>query len=142
MGLDVYAVRSGDPAVTGHATLVKPVAWQWGLPEDLAPFKDIPREFPEGLFWPSDGDFTGFRGQVYQDWVEARLGESLYELHDPAEVAGLADRLDRWLDEARASGTTEFELYEGRTVPLVAIEVLARFVRAAADQGLWLFPDY
>ena len=142
MGLDVYAVRPGDPAVTSHATLVKPITWQWGLPEELTPFKDLPRDFPQGLFWPSDGDFTGFRGQIYQEWIADTLGGSLYELHDPGEVADLAGRLDQWLDKARAAGTAELELYEGTTVPLAAIEVLTRFVRAAADQKLWLYPDY
>jgi hypothetical protein len=141
MGLDVYAVRPGDPAVTGHDTLVTPVTWEWEGPTDLDPFEDIPRDFPEGLFWPSDGDFTGFRGQVYREWVSGTLGVNLYELHDPAQVRELDGRLARWLSDAIAAGTDKVRLDSETVVPLSGIEALAAFVRAAADQGLWLFPD-
>ncbi|MFL6055744.1 MAG: hypothetical protein ACJ72W_23015 [Actinoallomurus sp.] len=141
MGLDVYAVRPGDPAVRGHDTLETPVTWEWEGPADLDPFEDVPRDFPEGLFWPSDGDFTGFRGQVYREWLNGTLGVNLYELLDPAQVRDLADRLDRWLTEARAGGTDKTELGDDTVVPLSGIEALAQFVRASADQGLWLFPD-
>jgi hypothetical protein len=141
MGLDVYAVRPGDPAVTGHATLETPVTWEWEAPADLDPFEDIPRDFPEGLFWPSDGDFTGFRGQVYRQWVSGTLGVNLYELHDPAQVRDLDGRLARWMSDAIAAGTDKVRLDGDTVVPLSGIEALAAFVRAAADQRLWLFPD-
>jgi hypothetical protein len=141
MGLDVYAVRPGDPAVTGHDTLETPVTWEWEGPADLDPFEDVPRDLPEGLFWPSDGDFTGFRGQVYREWLNGTIGFNLYELLDPAQVRDLADRLDRWLTDARAGGTDKVKLGDDTVVPLSGIEALAQFVRASADQGLWLFPD-
>ncbi|GAA0330499.1 hypothetical protein NE235_21320 [Actinoallomurus spadix] len=141
MGLDVYAVRPGDPAVKGHDTLRTPVTWEWEGPADLDPFEDVPRDFPEGLFWPSDGDSTGFRGQVYREWVNRTLGFNLYELLDPAQVRDLADRLDHWLTDARAAGTDEVPLDDATTVPLSGIEALAAFVRATAAQDLWLFPD-
>ena len=141
MGLDVYAVRPGDPAVRGHDTLETPVTWEWDGPADLAPFEDIPRDFPEGLFWPSDGDFTGFRGQVYRQWVNDTFGTNLYELHDPAQVREFAGRIGRWLDKARTAGTEKVELGPDMIVPLSGIEALEGFVRTAADQELWLFPD-
>jgi hypothetical protein len=141
MGLDVYAVRPGDPAVTGHDTLETPVTWEWEPPADLEPFDEIPRDFPEGLFWPSDGDVTGFRGQMYREWVNGTLGVNLYELHDPAQVRDLADRLARWLADARAAGTDKVSLDDDTIVPLSGIEALAEFVRVGADQDLWLFPD-
>jgi hypothetical protein len=141
MGLDVYAVRPGDPTVTGHDTLQTPVTWEWEPPADLDPFEDIPRDFPEGLFWPSDGDCTGFRGQIYREWVNDAFGVNLYELHDPAQVRDLAGRLDRWLADARGAGTDKVSLGGGTVVPLGGIEALVEFVRAAAAQGLWLFPD-
>jgi hypothetical protein len=141
MGLDVYAVRPGDPAVKGHDTLQTPVTWEWEGPANLDPFEDVPRDFPEGLFWPSDGDFTGFRGQVYREWVNATLGFNLYELLDPAQVRTLAGRLDEWLADARTSGVDKIELSDGTTVPLSGIEALAQFLHAATAQNLWLFPD-
>jgi hypothetical protein len=141
MGLDVYAVRPGDPAVTGHDTLQTPVTWEWEPPADLDPFEDIPRDSPDGLFWPSDGDCTGFRGQVYREWVNDTFAVNLYELLDPAQVRGLADRLDRWLADARDAGTEKIALSAGTVVTLAGVEALARFVRTAAAQGLWLFPD-
>jgi hypothetical protein len=141
MGLDVYAVRPGDPSVQGHDTLETPVTWEWDAPEDLDPFESISRDFPEGLFWPSDGDFTGFRGQIYQPWVHDTLGANLYELHDPAQVRELADRFDQWLEDAKAKGASEVRLGDETAVPLAGIEALGQFLRSAAEQGLWLFPD-
>ncbi|GAA4621823.1 hypothetical protein GCM10023196_011680 [Actinoallomurus vinaceus] len=127
--------------MTGHDTLETPVTWEWEPPADLDPFEEIPRDFPEGLFWPSDGDFTGFRGQVYREWVNGTFGVNLYELHDPAQVRDFADHLIRWLAEALAAGTDKVRLDEDMVVPLSGIEALAAFVRTSADQGLWLFPD-
>jgi hypothetical protein len=85
---------------------------------------------------------TGFRGKVYQSWVESNLGSSLYELHDPGEVRHLAGRLDRWLEDAKAAGTSEVDLGDATMVPLEGIEALAQFLRSAADQDLWLWPDF
>lgn len=141
MGLDVYAVRPGDPAVQGHDTLETPVMWEWEPPQDLVPFEEIPRDFPEGLHWPSDGDFTGFRGQIYRDWVNDTFGANLYALHDPAQVRELADGIDRWLRTARTGGVGKVQLGGDTVVPLTGIDALGQFVRTAADQGLWLFPD-
>lgn len=142
MGLDVYAVRPGDPGVTSHATLKKPVTFSWLAPEALDAFEAVGRNYPDGLMWPSDGDVTGFRGAVYQEWVHKTFGLSLYELTDSGEVSELADQLDGWLTTSRASGTAVVQLDEGSTTPLSGIEALARFLRAAADQKLWLYPDY
>ncbi|GAA3545317.1 hypothetical protein GCM10022419_026940 [Nonomuraea rosea] len=138
MGLDVYAVRPGDPSVTGHSTLSTPVTFPWKVPEDIEPFKNMPRGFPAGVFWPSDSDITGFRGKVYEDWVSRHLGTSLYELLDPDEVQVLADALDRWLAE---HPDTEIDLGDGPQ-PRAAIESLGHFFKAAAAQRLWFFPDF
>ncbi|MBT2406070.1 MULTISPECIES: hypothetical protein [unclassified Streptomyces] len=142
MGLDVYAVRPGDAGVTGHATLVKLVTFSWMAPADPAPFEAVPRGAREGLWWPSDGMVFGFRGGVYQQWMQEQFEVSLYELADPVEVAELAARLEAWLAEAEAAGTAELDLGDGAPTALSAIAALSRFVTAAADQKLWLFPDY
>ncbi|GAA5022599.1 hypothetical protein [Kitasatospora paranensis] len=141
MGLDVYAVRPGDAAVTGHATLTRPVAFGWLAPSGTDAFRAVDRGYPDGLMWPSDGDPTGFRGAVHQQGVEDEFGVSPYELADPAEVAALAGRVDDWLAAARREGRTEVELGAG-AVPLGGIAALGRFLGAAASQGLWLLPDF
>ncbi|MFD1547680.1 hypothetical protein [Nonomuraea guangzhouensis] len=139
MGLDVYAVRPGDPSVTGHGTLSKPITFQWMVPEDIEPFENMPRGFPAGVFWPSDSDITGFRGKVYEGWVSKHLDTSLYALLDPDEVQVLADALDRWLAE---HPDTEIDLGDGHPQPRAVIESLGHFFKAAAAQRLWFFPDF
>ncbi|MGW1739452.1 hypothetical protein ACWCPQ_11650 [Nocardia sp. NPDC001965] len=83
MGLDVYAVRPDQSRVTDGAAFRRlqelPPAergeFGWLRPAEPGPFEQLPREFAVGgVFWPSDGDPTGFRGQVYDEWVSDEFG--------------------------------------------------------------------
>ncbi|MEV0108170.1 hypothetical protein AB0H42_17790 [Nocardia sp. NPDC050799] len=153
MGLDVYAVRPSQDRVIDNAAFRRlqemPPAergeFGWLRPAELEPFRELPREFATGgLFWPSDGDPTGFRGQVYDEWVSDEFGLGLYELFDPEEVRGLLKRLDEWLVRAE-SGVVPVPLFghDGDDgYALTRVRSLAAFLRAAAAQDLWLFPDY
>ncbi|NKY57470.1 hypothetical protein [Nocardia flavorosea] len=111
MGLDVYAVRPSQSRVSDMAAFQQIQAmpaeergeFGWLHPDDLEPFDELPRDFAQGgLFWPSDGDPTGVRGQVYEKWVSDEFGLSLYELFDPDDVRGFVERLDEWLGRAEA----------------------------------------
>ncbi|MEU4311394.1 hypothetical protein [Nocardia sp. NPDC024068] len=153
MGLDVYAVRPSQERVTDMAAFQQLQAtpeeergeFGWLHPADLTPFHDLPRDFAEGgLFWPSDGDPTGFRGQVYEKWVSDEFRMSLYDLFDPDDVRVLLERVDEWFDRADA-GDAQVPLFghdsdDGHA--LERVRAFAAFLRAAADQDLWFFPDY
>lgn len=153
MGLDVYAVRPSQSRVTDGAAFrrLQDMApeergeFGWLHPEEPEPFRELSREFATGgLFWPSDGDPTGFRGQVYDGWISDEFGLSFYDLFDPEEVRGLLKRLDEWLVRAE-TGAVPVPLF-GRDsddgYALARVRSLAAFLRAAAAQHLWLFPDY
>jgi hypothetical protein len=153
MGLDVYAVRPSQDRVIDNAAFQRLQEmppeergeFGWLRPAELEPFRELPREFTTGgLFWPSDGDPTGFRGQVYDEWVSDEFGVGLYDLVDPEEVRGLLKRLDEWLVRAE-SGAVPVPLFgqdsdDGHA--LTRVRSLAAFLRAVAAQNLWLFPDY
>ncbi|MEU1521438.1 hypothetical protein [Nocardia rhamnosiphila] len=153
MGLDVYAVRPGQSRVTDGAAFrrLQDMApeergeFGWLHPEEPEPFRELAREFATGgLFWPSDGDPTGFRGQVYDGWISDEFGLSFYDLFDPEEVRGLLKRLDEWLVRAE-TGAVPVPLFGHDSddgYALARVRSLAAFLRAAAAQGLWLFPDY
>ncbi|MFI5720575.1 hypothetical protein [Nocardia sp. NPDC051750] len=153
MGLDVYAVRPNQSRVTDIAAFEQLQAmppeergeFGWVHPDDLDPFEDLPRDFSQGgLFWPSDGDPTGFRGQVYEKWVSDEFGLSFYELFDPEDVRSLLERLDEWFTRAE-SGEAAVPLFgddsdDGHA--LTRVRSLAEYLRAVTAQDLWLFPDY
>ncbi|WP_280401184.1 hypothetical protein [Nocardia carnea] len=153
MGLDVYAVRPNQGRVTDMAAFEQLQAmppeergeFGWLHPDDLEPFEELPRDFAEGgLFWPSDGDPTGFRGQVYEKWVSDEFGLSLYEVFDPDDVRNFLERLDEWFTRVD-TGEAEVPLFgddsdDGHA--LTRVRSLAAYLQAVADQDLWLFPDY
>lgn len=153
MGLDVYAVRPSQSRVIDSAAFhrlqeMPPEErgeFGWLPPEELEPFRALPREFATGgLFWPSDGDPTGFRGKIYQEWISDEFGVGLYDLVDPEDVRDLLKRLDEWLGRANA-GAVPVPLFGHDSddgYALTRVRSLAAFLRAAAAQGLWLFPDY
>ncbi|MFI1464164.1 hypothetical protein [Nocardia carnea] len=153
MGLDVYAVRPSQSRVSDRAAFQQIQAmpaeergeFGWLHPDDLEPFDELPRDFAQGgLFWPSDGDPTGFRGQVYEKWVSDEFGLSLYELFDPDDVRGFLERLDEWLGRAEA-GDAEIPSFGADSddgYALTRARSLAAYLGAAAAQDLWLFPDY
>ncbi|MFI6313391.1 hypothetical protein ACIBEK_25100 [Nocardia fusca] len=153
MGLDVYAVRPSQDRVIDNAAFQRLQEmppeergeFGWLRPAELEPFRELPREFTTGgLFWPSDGDPTGFRGQVYDEWVSDEFGVGLYDLVDPEEVRGLLKRLDEWLVRAE-SGAVPVPLFGHDSddgYALARVRSLAAFLRAVAAQNLWLFPDY
>jgi hypothetical protein len=117
----------------------------WLPPRDLGPFTELPRDFGVGgLFWPSDGDPSGFRGQIYAEQLSDALGVSLYEPFDPMGVRALLGQLDERLARAE-EGAAAVPLF-GRDVDdgyaLTRMRSLTAFVRAAAEQELWFYPDY
>ncbi|GGL19795.1 hypothetical protein [Nocardia jinanensis] len=153
MGLDVYAVRPSQSRVTDSGAFrrlqeMSPAErgeFGWLHPAELEPFHELPREFATGgVFWPSDGDPTGIRGQVYDEWVSDEFGLSLYELFDPEDVRGLLRRLDDWLERA-GNGEVTVPLFGHDSddgYALSRVRSLVAFLRATAAQELWLFPDY
>lgn len=153
MGLDVYAVRPSQGRVTDMAAFQQLQAmpedergeFGWMHPDEMEPFQELPRDFSlGGLFWPSDGDPTGFRGKVYEQWVSDEFGVSLYDLFDPGDVRDLLERVREWFGRVD-SGEATVPLFghdsddgHART----RVRSLAAFLEAAVAQELWLFPDY
>ena len=153
MGLDVYAVRPDQSRVSDGAAFRRlqevPSAergeFGWLHPVEPGPFRELPSEFATGgVFLPSDGDPTGFRGQVYEKWISDEFGLSLYELFDPEQVRELLKQLDDWLGRADAGEVTVplFGHDSDDGYALTRVRSLAAFLRATAAQDLWLFPDY
>lgn len=117
MGLDNFISRSPDEVVL--------------TPEDERAIADSGVSLCGGM--QSDG-ITSFRGKVYEQFVAAVTGESLYqEWLPPQTVAAMAARLDQW-DPGTAH--EQFSLDPDWVPSPREIHDLRKLFHVCADRGL------